>query len=49
MTMGDHIRIMTDKELSKFITDLFFRIPASDDKREFQARIEEVLGEEEDY
>ena len=49
MTMGDHIRTMTDRELSKFIADLFFRIPESDDKNEFQIRMEEVLGEEEDY
>ena len=49
MTMGDHIRTMTDKELSAFIADLFYRIPEHDDEEEFRERMEEVLGEEEDY
>jgi hypothetical protein len=47
MTMGDHIRTMTNKELSKFIADLFYRTPEHDDKEEFQERMEEVLAEEE--
>ena len=47
MTMGDHIRIMSDKELSKFIAEIFYRIPETDDKEMFRTRMEEVLGEEE--
>jgi hypothetical protein len=38
---------MTNKELSKFIADLFYRTPEYDDKEEFQERMEEVLAEEE--
>lgn len=47
MTMGDHIRSMTDKELSKFIADIFYSIPEHNDKKEFQEKMEEVLSEEE--
>ena len=47
MTMGDHIRTMTDKELSRLIADLFYRIPEGDNKEEFRERMEEVLAEEE--
>ena len=48
MTMGDHIRNMTDIELGKFIADIFFAVPNSDDKEEFQRIISDALGEEED-
>ena len=47
MTMGDHIRSMNNKELSKFIADIFYHIPETDDKEEFRVRMEEVLAEEE--
>ena len=46
--MGDHIRNMTDIELGKFIADIFFAVPNSDDKEEFQRIISDALGEEED-
>ena len=47
MTIGDHIRHMNDKELSKFIADIFYSIPTHDNKEEFREGMEEVLAEEE--
>ena len=47
MTMGDHIRSMNNKELSRMIADLLFALPHHDDKEEFREKMEEVLAEEE--
>lgn len=48
MTMGEHIRIMNDRELSNMIADLLFATPYSEDKEVFRAEMEKILGEEED-
>lgn len=48
MTMGDHIRTMSNKELSAFIAEIFFKTPEGNDKEEFKIKMEEVLAEEED-
>jgi len=48
MTMGDHIRCMNDRELSKFISDMFYSTPETKDKEQFREVMEKVLGEEEE-